>query len=139
MKRITAVFFSLIIVGGALLLMGMSGLGTSPGQSASTTDFTVKIIDTDKTEVELTGATIDGKTSFGCFQGKGRLQIPFETIAHIDLQKDNACVTLVDGTQVCNLRTNAASRVYGNTSYGAYQIALKDLRTLVVLKRKHQP
>lgn len=139
MKRITPVCFSLIIVGAALLLMGMSGLGTSPGQPASTSDFTVKIIDIDKTEVELTGVTIDGKTTFGCYQGKGRLQIPFESIAHIDLQKDNACVTLVDGTRVCNLRTNAASRLYGNTSFGAYQIALKDLKTLVVLKRKNQP
>jgi len=139
MKRITSVFFSLTVLWIGILLMGMSGLGTNSGQPATVSSFTFTIIDIGNTTVEVSGVTIDGKTSFGCFQGKGRLQIPFASIAHIDLNKDNACVTMVDGTQVCNLKTNAASRLYGHTSVGAYQIALKDLKTLVVLKRKNEP
>lgn len=137
MKKIILVFLSLIVVGSGIFLMGMSGMGTNSGQPAAQSNFSVKIVDIDNTEVELTGVSIDGKTTFGCYQGKGRLQIPFETIAHIDLKKDNACVTMVDGTQICNLRTNAASRLYGSTSFGAFQIALKDLKTLIVLKRKN--
>ncbi len=137
MKKNILVFFSLMAVGSGIFLMGMSGMGTNSGQPAAQSNFAVKIVDIDNTEVELTGVSIDGKTTFGCYQGKGRLQIPFETIAHIDLKMDNACVTMVDGTQICNLRTNAASRLYGNTSFGAFQIALKDLKTVIVLKRKN--
>lgn len=139
MKRITTVLVSLTVLLIGMLLMGMSGLGTNSSQQATTSNFTFKIIDIDSTEIEVTGVTIDGKTTFGCFQGKGRLQIPFASIAHIDLKKDSACVTMVDGTQVCNLKTNTVSRLYGHTSFGAYQIALKDLKTLVVLKRKNEP
>jgi len=139
MKKIRSVFLTLAVLWVSILLMGMSGLGTNSGQPATTSNFAFKIIDIDNTQVELSGVTIDGKTTFGCFQGKGRLQIPFASIAHIDLNKDSACVTMVDGTQVCNLKTNAVSRLYGQTSFGAYQIALKDLKTLVVLKRKNEP
>jgi hypothetical protein len=119
--------------------MGMSGLGTNSSQPTTTSTFAFKIIDIGNTEVELSSVTIDGNTTFGCFQGKGRLQIPFASIAHIDFNKDNACVTMVDGTQVCNLKTNAVSRLYGHTSFGAYQIALKDIKTMVVLKSKNEP
>ena len=139
MKRITWIFLSLTVLWVGILLMGMSGLGTNSSQPATTSSFSFKIIDIENTEVELSGVTIDGKTSFGCYQGKGRLQIPFASIAHINIKKDSACVTMVDGTQVCNLRTNTASRLYGNTSFGSYQISLKDLQTLVVLKRKIEP
>jgi len=139
MKKTTAALCSLAVLWIGFFLMGMSGLGTNSNQPAATSNFAFKIIDIDNTEVEVSGVTIDGKTTFGCFQGKGRLQIPFASIAHIDLKKDSACVTMVDGTQVCNLKTNAVSRLYGHTSVGAYQIALKDLKTLVVLKRKNEP
>lgn len=98
MKKNILVFFSLMAVGSGIFLMGMSGMGTNSGQPAARSNFAVKIVDIDNTEVELTGVSIDGKTTFGCYQGKGRLQIPFETIAHIDLKMDNACVTMVDGT-----------------------------------------
>lgn len=139
MKRLATFFFLLTSVLVSMVLMGMSGLGTNPSQPATTSNFAFKITDLDNAEIELTGVTIDGKTTFGGYLGKGRVQIPFATIAHIDLNKDNACVTMVDGTQVCSLKINAISRLYGNTAYGTYQIALKDLKTMVVLKRKNEP
>jgi hypothetical protein len=135
MKKITAVFLSLVFLGFSMLIMGMSGLGTPANQSAVTSSFSFKITDIDNTEIELSSVTIDGKTTFGGYLGKGKVQIPFATIAHIDLNKDAACVTMVDSTQVCNIKTNTISRLYGNTPFGAYQIALKDLKTLVIVKR----
>jgi hypothetical protein len=93
-------------------------------------------LDVASNEVEITSVTIDGKTTFGGYLGKGKVQIPFENITHIEISKGNVCVTLMNGGQICNLKMNEISRLYGNTSFGTYQIALKDIKGLDFVKAK---
>jgi len=114
----------------------MSGLGTGPNQSQISSVFKVKIVDTSNNEVEIGNVTIDGKTSFGGFLGKGRIQIPFEKIISIEISKGNACINLEDGGNICNIKANDFSRLYGNTSFGSYQISLRDIKKLDFIKAK---
>lgn len=119
-----------------LLLTGMSGLGVGQNQSQISSVFKVKILDTANSEIEISNVTIDGKTSFGGFLGKGRIQIPFEKIVSIEISKANTCINLEDGGNICNIKANDFSRLYGNTSYGSYQISLRDIKKVEFIKAK---
>lgn len=130
MKGTKSLWMGIIYLGIAFFLMGMSGMGGSASQPTTTSSFSAKVTDIANNAVEINSVTIDGKTTFGGYLGKGRVQIPFERIIHIEINKGIACVTLIDGPQVCNLKANEISRIYGNTSYGTYQIALKDVKWL---------
>lgn len=136
MKGMKSLWVSIVCIGVALILMGMSGMGGSASQPATTSSFSAKITDITNSVVEISSVTIDGKTTFGGYLGKGRVQIPFERITHIEINKGNACVTFLDGPQICNLKANEISRLYGNTTYGTYQIALKDVKWLDFSKAK---
>ncbi len=121
-------FFSVgVLLFLALFLMGMSGMGSVSGQSAAASPFDAKIMDTTKSELEILSITIDGKTSFNGYMGKGKVQIPFDNISRIDIKEDIACITMKDTGDICNLRINGISRIYGKTSFGSYQISLKDI------------
>lgn len=136
MNGVKAVLVSLVLLGATLVLMGMSGLGGSASQPSVNSTFSAKVTDVANNAVEISAVTIDGKTAFGGYLGKGRVQVPFERIAHIELNKGNACITFIDGTQVCNLKANEISRLAGNTSFGTYQIALRDIKWLDFSKAK---
>jgi hypothetical protein len=136
MKRQLVVICTILILMLSVSLIGMSGLGGSPNQSQVSSVFKAKVTDITNNEVELGNVTIEGKTSFGGFLGKGRIQIPFEKIASIDISKGNTCINFEDGGQVCNIKANDFSRLYGNTSFGSYQISLKDIKKIDFIKAK---
>ncbi|MGC9324395.1 MAG: hypothetical protein ACP5G0_06555 [Desulfomonilia bacterium] len=115
-----------LIVSMALLLMGMSGLG-SPPQAAIASPFNATIKDTSGNEVSISSATIDGKSTFSGFLGKGKVQIPLENISRIEVTGGEVCVTLSSTGDMCTLRLAGSSKIYGKTSYGSYQIPLKDV------------
>jgi hypothetical protein len=136
MKGIKTTIGYIVILCALFFLLGMSGFGGSANQPSTTSAFNAKVLDVASNEVEITSVTIDGKTTFGGYLGKGKVQIPFENITHIEISKGNVCVTLMNGGQICNLKTNEISRLYGNTSFGTYQIALKDIKGLDFIKAK---
>lgn len=124
------------ILGICVFLMGMSGMGTFASQGGSASPFDAKITDTTKSEITISSVTIDGKTSFNAYMGKGKVQIPFENILRIDITEENACISLKDSDNMCNLRINGISRVYGKTPFGTYQIPLKDVVTIEFTKAR---
>jgi hypothetical protein len=124
---------SVVVLG--FFLMGMSG-AISPNQNQSTSPFDAKIRDSANNEVSLTAVTFDGKTSFNASLGKGKVQIPFESISRIEMKDDSACVKLTGAGTMCNLRVNSITKIYGKTSYGTYQLALKDVVWIEFTKEK---
>jgi len=119
-----------------VFLMGMSGMGSPAGQTGAASPFDAKLVDTTKSELEISSITIDGKTSFNAYMGKGKVQIPFENISRIDIKEDNACITLKKTGDMCTLRINGISRIYGKTSFGSYQISLKDVVSIEFTKAR---
>jgi hypothetical protein len=88
MKKHYVVFCTILILILSISLIGMSGLGGGPNQAQISSVFKAKVMDITNNEVELGNVTIEGKTSYSGFLGKGRIQIPFEKIASIDIPKE---------------------------------------------------
>jgi len=127
----------LVLISATLFICGMSGgIGGPGGQNTVTSIFSAKITDNENTDVNVKSATIDGKTYFSAYLGKGKVQIPFDNITQIDVSKGNACISLANGKQICNLKTNEISRLYGVTSYGNFQISLRDVKRIIITKTK---
>jgi hypothetical protein len=123
----------LMVLGIFLLGMGSAG---SPGQGVVESPFNAKIKDTSNNEVTITSATFDGKTTFNVYMGKGRVEIPFDTITRIEMKEGSACASLKQTGTMCNLKTNSISKIYGKLPYGQYQIALKDVLWIELTKAK---
>jgi hypothetical protein len=68
--------------------------------------------------------------------GKGRIEIPFDTISRIEMKEGSACAAIKDTGTMCNLKTIGISKIYGKLPYGAYQIALKDVLWIEFTKAK---
>ena len=118
----------------AAFLMAMTNMGNTREPLNVSSAFDAKIIDVSDKEVDITSVNIDGKTSFRGYLGKGKVQIPFENISYIEISKDLANVVLKDSKYLCKLKINSLSRVYGNTTFGRYQIALKDIKRIEFIK-----
>ena len=116
--------------------MGMSGMGSVTGPAVTESPFDAKIMDTTKNEVVVLSVTIDGKTTFNAFMGKGKVHIPFENISRIDLKDEIACISMKNSGELCNLRINGISKIYGKTSFGTYQISLKDVLWIEIMKAR---
>jgi hypothetical protein len=116
-------------------LMGMGNAG-SPGQGPVESPFNAKIKDTSNNEVTITSATFDGKTTFNVYMGKGRVEIPFDTISRIELKEGSACASIKGTGTMCNLKTNSILKIYGKLPFGMYQIALKDVMWIELTKAK---
>ncbi len=123
----SGIFITGAILFLGILLMGMSGMGSTPGISVSDSPFDARIMDTSKSEAAILSVTIDGRTSFNAYMGKGKVQIPFENISRIDFKDDEVCITMKNAEDLCNLRINGISKMYGKTAFGTYQIPLKDV------------
>ncbi len=121
--------YILLAVFSSSMLMGMSGVGTgsSGGQNSSLLTFDAKLLDTENTTVQLTSVTIDGRTSFQAYMGKGKITIPFDQISRLEMKGKNACLTLKNSQRLCNLKVKELSKVLGNTQFGLYQISLSDV------------
>ncbi|MEA2102727.1 MAG: hypothetical protein U9P80_09200 [Thermodesulfobacteriota bacterium] len=116
----------------AVILMGMSGMGTAPNQTQS--PFRATIMDIGGNKVDLSGVSIDGKTSFNGFMGKGRIQIPFDNISRIDISKDLASIKLKGSKKLCTVEINRISNLHGKTPFGTYQIPLRKIRWMDLFK-----
>ncbi|MGD0209624.1 MAG: hypothetical protein ABSC14_01430 [Desulfomonilia bacterium] len=118
-----------------VFLMGMGSV-VNPGQGPIESPFDAKIKDTSNNEVSITSVTFDGKTIFSVYMGKGRVEIPFDTISRIEMKEGSICVSLKGSGSMCNLKTNGILKVYGKLPYGMYQIALKDVVWIELIKAK---
>jgi cytoskeletal protein CcmA (bactofilin family) len=109
--------------------MGMGGMGSgSPaGQGGGQTSFSAKAMDTENNSVQITSATIDGRTVFQAFMGKGKITIPFEQISRVEIKGKSACVTMKNAEKICNLRIKEMAKLEGKTSYGTYQIPMAEV------------
>jgi len=120
----------------AAFLMAMTNMGNTREPSNVSSAFDARIIDVSNNEVDITSVNIDGKASFTGYLGKGKVNIPFENISYIEISKTLANVILKDSKDTCKLTVNGFSRVYGNTTFGRYQIALKDIKRIEIIKAK---
>lgn len=129
----------LVVLLSSWMLLGMSGgmgQGPSGGQAAAGPAYDAKLVDAGNNTVQLSSVTIDGRAALQAFMGKGKVTIPFEQITRIEVKDKNACVTLKNSQRMCGLTIKETSRVYGNTSFGAYQIALADVVQVELNKAK---
>ena len=128
----------LITVAISLMIMGMGGMGagTSGGQGNSLMTFEAKITDTDSNTVHITSATIDGKTVFQAYMGKGKVTIPFEQIKRIEIKGKGACITMKNSEKLCNLRIKEMAKLEGSTSFGTYQIPMAEVVWIEISKAK---
>lgn len=131
--------YALVLLLSSSMLMGMSG-GMGPGptgnQAPAGIAYDAKLLDTENNSVQLGSVTIDGKTALQAYMGKGKVTIPFDQISRIDIKGKTACVTLKNSQKMCNLTIKEMSRVYGNTSFGVYQISLSDVVWMELTKAK---
>jgi len=118
-----------------VFLMGMGSV-VNPGQGPIESPFDAKIKDTSNNEVSITSVTFDGKTIFSVYMGKGRVEIPFDTISRIEMKEGSICVSLKGSGSMCNLKTNGILKVYGKLPYGMYQISMKDVVWIELIKAK---
>jgi hypothetical protein len=114
--------------------MGSMGGGGEPG--APVRDFHATFIDVDGTGVSADHVSCGGGTTLEGDLGRGRLRIPFENIARIDLARDGtdrdtlrATVTLREGAPV-TLTVRTSTTFYGQIPSGAYQIRARDQRSV---------
>lgn len=124
----TRIYRPMVMVACSVLVFAMAmGQAPSPGSYAANSTFQAKIMDTQRNEVSLTSVTIDGKTTLNVSLGKGRVQIPLENISRIENKDGEICVSIKGSPVKCGLKPSASSKIYGKTSFGIYQIALKDV------------
>ncbi len=122
--------YVLLTVFSLSLLMGMSGInssGSSAAQNNSHLTFDAKLMDTENNTVQLTSVTIDGRTTFQGYMGKGKVTIPFDQISRLEMKGKNACITMKNSERLCDLRVKELSKVLGSTRFGHYQISLNDV------------
>lgn len=129
---------SLLTVFFSSMLMGLSGVGVggTGAQGSAQLSFDATLMDTENNTVKLNSVTIEGRTTFQASMGKGRITIPFDEISRIQIKGKNACVTLKNSRQVCNLTIKESSRITGTTSFGLYQISVSDIVWIEISKAR---
>ncbi len=124
------------LAGLAFGLVGMGGFGGGPSAGAPLRDFRASLVDADGTRVEVSRMTVGGDTVLEGDLGRGRLRVPFDNIARIELspapgERDRvqAAVTLRAGDPLV-LIVRSSTTFYGQIPSGAYQIRARDLRAV---------
>lgn len=117
-------------------LVGMGGFGGGSSAGAPTRDFRAQFVDADGMRIAASRVTIGGDTVLEGDLGRGRLRIPFDNIARIELvpaagERDRvqASVTLRDGDPLV-LTLRSSTTFYGQVPSGAFQIRARDLRAV---------
>jgi hypothetical protein len=130
MKRF---ILSLMILVGALLCMGMGGVGGEPEGTIPETDVRIQamVIDNSAVETTLNQFSMDGKTHLTALRGQGRLTIPFQHIATIEFGElsgdmQTVQVKLKSGNTM-ELSVRHRSYFYGSTGFGAFKIKARDI------------
>lgn len=119
----------------ALGTLGMGSLGGGRDAGAPLRDYRVTFTDVDGTQVAADHVSLGGDATLEGDMGRGRLRIPFDNIARIDLvpggERDRlrADVTLREGSPV-TLSVRSSATFYGQIPSGAYQIRARDLRSV---------
>jgi hypothetical protein len=129
-------------VGQALTLTALSiallGMGAMGGSDRGTPvrDFRATFTDVDGVRVSADHVNCGGGTTLEGDLGRGRLRVPFENIARIDMARDGsdrdtlrAQVELREGSPVA-LTVRSSTTFYGQIPSGAYQIRARDLRAV---------
>jgi hypothetical protein len=113
--------------------MGAMG-GHEPG--APVRDFRATFTDVDGVRVSADHVNCGGGTTLEGDLGRGRLRVPFENIARIDVVRDGtdrdtlrAQVELREGSPVA-FTVRSSTTFYGQIPSGAYQIRARDLRAV---------
>jgi hypothetical protein len=127
---------ALTVAAFAAALLGMGSLGGGREPGAPVRDFRATFVDVDGTNVLADHVSCGGGTTLEGDLGRGRLRVPFENIARVDLGRDGtdrdtlrATVTLRDGAPV-TLAVRSSTTFYGQVPSGAYQIRARDLRSV---------
>jgi hypothetical protein len=122
----------------ALLSAGVLGMGAMGGseRGAPVRDFRATFTDVDGVRVSADHVNCGGGTTLEGDLGRGRLRIPFENIARIDIGREGsdrdtlrAQVELREGSPVA-LTVRSSTTFYGQIPSGAYQIRARDLRAV---------
>jgi hypothetical protein len=117
-------------------ILGMGALGGGRDASAPLTDVRARLVDVDGTQTDVSHLTIGGETTLDGDVGRGRLRIPLERIARIELaaggddrDRLRATVTLREGAPV-TVALRSSTTFYGQMPSGAFQIRARDLRSV---------
>jgi hypothetical protein len=126
--------------GFVLLALGLLGMGSFGGGGdrgvLPPADFHATLTDADGVRVDVTHLTVGGEASLEGEIGRGKLRVPFDSIAQIKLEpvgqerdRVRAEVSL-RGEQPVVLTLRGSATFYGQTPSGAYQIRARDLRAV---------
>lgn len=120
----------------AIGLLGMGGFGGGRETGAPVRAFRAVFVDADGTRVQADHVTLGGDTVLEGDLGRGRLRVPFDNIARIELRpaegdrdRVQAALTLRAGDPLV-LGVRSSATFYGQVPSGAFQIRTRDLRTV---------
>ena len=126
---------ALTLVAFSTALLGMGAMGGND-RGAPVRDFRATFTDVDGVRVSADHVNCGGGTTLEGDLGRGRLRVPFENIARIDMARDGsdrdtlcAQVELREGSPVA-LTVRSSTTFYGQIPSGAYQIRARDLRAV---------
>jgi hypothetical protein len=125
-----------VVAALSLGLVGMGGFGGGREAGAPVRDFRATFVDVDGTRVAAGHVTVGGDTVLEGDLGRGRLRVPFDNIARIQLtaaegdrDRMQAALTLRAGEPLV-LAVRSSTTFYGQVPSGAFQIRARDLRTV---------
>ena len=124
----------------ALLAPWLMGMGGGSGGNEKTVplpqkNFTVTVTDAKGQKAAALRFTWEGKTAFQGQYGSATITVPFEKVQGVKVMASQAGgtptavmtkVTLRDGSSL-DLGLDRTSKCYGETSFGTYEIFLKDI------------
>ena len=124
------------------LVVGVLGMGSFGGRDAAAplADVHARLVDVDGNAVDVTRLTVGGDVTLDGDLGRGRLRVPLDRIARIDVvptrddrDRLRATVTLRDGAPV-TLVLRSATTFYGQVPSGAFQLRARDVRSVEIVR-----
>lgn len=131
---------ALVLVLAAVWLMGLGGGTGSGGPQIPIPEqnFTATVSDTSGNTLQAKRFTWEGKVYFRAQYGNATVTLPFDKIQSVRVMPAekstnpeliHASVTLRSGETV-DVTIERASKCYGETKFGNYEIFLKDIATI---------
>lgn len=124
-----------------LFLIIVAGFGIFPEDETKIpeviTNYKMQIIDTDGYSVEVTNVSINGAIYISGKYSKGNMVINFKDIdkivfKQVSEKKSSAIIHLKNGDKI-DLIVDNNLKLKGKSKLGIYNIAIKDIREIVVL------
>ncbi len=124
------------------LVVGVLGMGSFGGRDAAAplADVHARLVDVDGSGIDVTHLTVGGDVTLDGDLGRGRLRVPLDRIARIDVaptrddrDRLRATVTLRDGPPV-TLVVRSATTFYGQVPSGAFQLRARDVRSVEIVR-----